>query len=115
MNKIVENIKNYFEYRRNIRVVKRELAGIGAVALPAVRDVSEKGADIVNFAIRLVKSAGSMDGEKLVEMVLNELGALLNTDYNRIMEILTYMASLQPGDIQKIISHSMVETMPHDN
>lgn len=48
-------------------------------------------------------------------MVLNEVSTALQTDNNRIIEILTYMANLQPEDIQKILVHSVVETMPKTN
>lgn len=40
-----------------------------------------------------------------------ELAALLS-DGKRILEIFTYMAELTPEDIQKILVHSSVETMP---
>lgn len=40
-----------------------------------------------------------------------ELAALLS-DQKRILEIFTYMAELTPEDIQKILVHSSVETMP---
>lgn len=42
-----------------------------------------------------------------------ELTALLS-DGKRILEIITYMAELTPEDIQKILVHSAVETMPDD-
>lgn len=42
---------------------------------------------------------------------LGELAALLS-DGKRILEIFTYMAGLKPEDIQKILIHSAVETMP---
>lgn len=42
---------------------------------------------------------------------LGELTALLS-DTGRILEILTYMANLTPEDLQKILIHAAVETMP---
>ena len=48
-------------------------------------------------------------------MVLNEVSNALQTDNNRIIEILSYMANLSPQDIQKVLVHSAVETMPTDN
>lgn len=36
------------------------------------------------------------------------------TDNSRIMEIITYALSLTPEEIQKILVHSVVETMPDD-
>ena len=44
-------------------------------------------------------------------MVLSELASVLNTNESRIIEIASYIATLSAGDIQKIIAHSIVETM----
>ena len=68
-----------------------------------------------NMINKILNETKNIKGKKLVEMVLNELSTALQTDNNRIIEILTYMASLSPQDIQKILVHSMVETMPTDN
>lgn len=82
---MLNKIKEYLEYRRNTKIVKRELTKIAAATLPAVRSA------------------------------LNEVSAALHTDNNRIMKILTYMSELSPEDIQKILVHSVVETLPKDN
>ena len=108
-------IKEYIEYRRNKKIAKRELAKISATALPVIREVSDKGTDIAKFVVKLTNETKNIKGERLVELVLNEVSTALQTDNNRIIEILTYMASLSPQDIQKILVHSIVETMPTDN
>lgn len=112
---MIKKIKEYVEYRKNKKIAKRELAKMGATVLPVVRTVSAKGVDIVKFIVKLTNETKNVDGEHLVEMVLNEVSTALQTDNNRIIEILTYMASLSPQDIQKVLVHSMVETMPNDN
>ena len=112
---MIKRIKEYLEYRRNKRIAKRELAKMAATTLPVIREVSDKGTDIVKFIVKLTNETKNVEGERLVEMVLNEVSTVLQTDNNRIIEILTYMASLSPQDIQKILVHSMVETMPIDN
>ena len=109
---MIKKIREYVEYRKNKKIVKRELAKMGATVLPVVRTVSTKGADIVKFVVKLTNDTKNIDGERLIAMVLNEVSTALQTDNNRIIEILTYMASLSPQDIQKILVHSMVETMP---
>ena len=111
---MIKKIREYVEYRKNKRIVKRELAKMGATVLPVVRTVSTKGADIVKFVVKLTNETKNVDGERLVSMVLNEVSTALQTDNNRIIEILTYMASLSPEDIKKILVHSMVETMPKE-
>ena len=112
---MINRIKEYFEYRRNKKIAKRELAKMAATTLPVIREVSDKGTDIAKFVIKLTNETKNIKGERLVEMVLNEVSTVLQTDNNRIIEILTYMASLSPQDIQKVLVHSAVETMPTDN
>ena len=112
---MINRIKEYFEYRKNKKIAKRELAKMAATALPVVREVSDKGNDIAKFVIRLTNETKNIKGERLVEIVLNEVSTALQTDNNRIIEILTYMASLSPEDIQKILVHSVAETMSTDN
>ena len=109
---MIKKIREYVEYRKNKKIAKRELAKMGATVLPVVRTVSTKGADIVKFIVKLINETKNVDGEHLVEMVLNEVSTALQTDNSRIIDILTYMASLSPQDIQKVLVHSMVETMP---
>ena len=112
---MINKIKEYFEYRRNKRIAKRELAKMAATTLPVIREVSDKGTDIAKFIVKLTNETKNIKGERLVEMVLNEVSTALQTDNNRIIEILTYMASLSPQVIQKVLVHSAVETMPTDN
>lgn len=109
---MINKIKEYLEYRRNKKIAKRELARMAATTLPTIRDASDKGNDFIKFIVKLTNETKNVKGEKLVEMVLNEVSTTLQTDNNRIIEILTYMATLQPEDIQKILVHSVVETMP---
>lgn len=109
---MIKKIKEYWEYRRNKKIAKRELARMAATTLPVIREVSDKGVDIAKFIVKLTNETKNIKGEKLVELVLNEVSTVLQTDNSRIIEILTYMANLNPDDIQKILVHSVVETMP---
>ena len=112
---MIKRIKEYFEYRRNKKIAKREFAKMAVTTLPVIRKVSDKGADIVKFIVKLTNETKNVEGERLIELVLNEVSNALQTDNNRIIEILSYMASLSPQDIQKVLVHSAVETMPTDN
>ena len=112
---MIKRIKEYLEYRRNKKIAKRELSKMAATTLPVIREVSDKGTDIAKFVVKLTNETKNIKGERLVEMVLNEASTALQTDNNKIIEILTYMSNLSPEDIQKILVHSMVETMPTDN
>ena len=108
---IKEKIKEYLEYRNNKKIAKREVAKMVATTLPVVREVSDKGTDIAKFVIKLTNETKGIKGERLVELVLNEVSTALQTDNSRIIEILSYMATLKPEDIQKIIVHATVDTM----
>lgn len=108
-------IKKYLEYRRNRRIAKRELVKMAATTLPVIREVSDKGTDIAKFVVKLTNAAKNVKNEKLIELVLNEVSTALQTDNNRIIEILSYMANLSSEDIQKILVYSMVKTMPTDS
>ncbi len=110
----MKKIKEYLVYRKNKKIAKKELAKMAATTLPVIREVSGKGANIVKFVIKLANETKNISGEKFVKMVLDEVSNALQTDNNRIIEILSYMANLQPSEIQKILTHSMVETMPKD-
>lgn len=112
---MINRIKEYLEYRKNKKIAKRELAKMAATTLPVIREVSDKGTDIAKFVIKLTNETKNVKGERLVELVLNELSTALQTDNSRVIEILSYMANLNPDEIQKILVHSMVETMPTDN
>ena len=112
---MIKRIKEYLEYRRNKKIAKREFTKMVATTLPVIREVSDKGTDIAKFVVKLTNETKNIKGERLVEMVLNEVSTALKTDNNRIIEILTYMAGLSPQDIQKVLVHSAVETMSTDN
>lgn len=111
---MINRIKEYFEYRKNKKIAKKELARMAATTLPVVREVSDKGADIAKFVVKLTNETKNIKGERLVELVLNEVSTALQTSNNRLIEVLSYVASLSPEDIQKIIVHSVVETMDTD-
>ena len=112
---MINRIKEYLEYRKNKKIAKRELAKMAATTIPAIREVSDKGTDIAKFVVKLTNETKNIKGERLVELVLNEVSTALQTDNERIIQIGQYMANLSPQDIQKILVHSVVETMPKDN
>lgn len=112
---MVKKIKEYFEYRKSVRNAKRELIKLMNTTLPLVNSVSERSGDIFNFVVKLTETMRNIDNDKLVEMVLSEVSHALQTDNTRIIEILTYMANLSQQDIQKILVHSVVETMPKED
>lgn len=112
---MMNNFKEYMEYRRNKRIAKRELARIAAVTLPVARETAESKADFVKFVLALSKSTKGMDGKELFETVLSKTAEALKTSDNRLLEITSCIANLTPQDVQKILVHSIVETMPKED
>ena len=111
---MINRNKEYLEYRRNKKIAKKKKKKIAATTLPVIREVADKGTNIAKFVVKLTNETKNIKGERLIELVLNELSTALQTDNNRIIEILTYIASLSPEDIQKVLVHSIVETLPND-
>lgn len=112
---MIRKIKEYLEYRANKKIAKKEIVKMAATILPTIREVSNKSVDIIKFVTKLANESNNIKGERFIEMVLHEISTTLQTSDDRLIEILTYMANLQPSDIQKILVHAVVETMPKDN
>lgn len=108
---MLNKLKKYLEYRRNKKIVKREIATIGATFLPIVSNASSISKDIILFISKLSKELNTVDNEKFLNMLLNELSNVLQTDNERIVEILRYIAQLSPKEINTIITDAMVNTM----
>ena len=107
---MLNKIKEYFRYKKNAKTTKREIAKMAAITLPTINDVLERKAEILKFVTKLTDETKNIEGEKLIEMVLNEVSSALQSDNGRIIQILSYIAKLEPRDIQKIITHAIVET-----
>lgn len=70
---MISMIKNYLKYRKNKKIVKREMAIIGASLLPIISNASILSKDIILFISKLSKETKNVDGEILVKMVLDEV------------------------------------------
>lgn len=111
---MIRKIKEYITYKRNCKTARRELAQLAASALPSLRQTVEQKAEALDFIQNLVLSAREMEGEKLIAMILDKAADKLSTEQPRLVQILTCIAGLSPEDIQKIITHAMVETLPEN-
>lgn len=110
----MKKIREYWEYRNNRKAAKKEFAKMAAAALPAIRRVTEKNAETVEFIHRLADSAKNIEGEQLVKLVLDEAADTLKTSNSRIIKILTYISNLSPEDMRRILVHSVAATMEPD-
>ena len=108
---MVNKIKEYLKYRKNKKIVKREMAVIGASFLPIISNASVISKDISLFISKLSKELNAVGGERFIEMLLNELSSVLQSDNERIVEILKYISKLSPKEIHAIITDAMVNTM----
>lgn len=104
-------IKKYLEYRKNRKIIKKEITKIATTILPVTREFIEKKADTINFINKLIDSTKNIDDKQLIEIVLKEISERLSTNQTRLIEILQYMSNLSPEDIEKILIHSMTETI----
>lgn len=108
---MIKRIREYMEYRNNVKIAKREMAKIMATTLPVVNKVSDKSKDIADCIINITNTSKGLDGKELLEVVLDEVSKTLLTNNERLIEIGSYMAQLSREDIHKILVHSIVETM----
>lgn len=109
---MLKKVKAYLDYKQNIKTAKREFVKMAATALPVTRQFSEKTADIARFVMKLAEESKALQGERLIEMILNETAHMLNAKPERLIQVAAYIANLEPEDIKKILVHAMVETSP---
>lgn len=111
-------IKEYREYRKNKKAVKRELVAIASNTLPLVSKTTGNALKFVNFATHVMEECNNLGSEELA----NRLQEIINdsvktfvdkfeTDESRLFEIIQYIATLNKEDIQKIIVNAQVETL----
>lgn len=109
-----EKIKEYITYKRNKKIAKRELVQMLSTTLPVIREFAEHKADTLDFIKNTALTAKNMDGSELVKMVVDAVANMFSVDHERFIEVGSYLIGLSPEEIQKILVHSMVETI-HDN
>ena len=110
-----KKFKEYRNYKKNKKVVKRELAKIGATTLPTISMLSDKGKNIANFLVKVTNEAKGMNDGELVRMVLEELAYMLETTDEKLVKIFTYIANLSEEDISKIITEAIIKVNEEDD
>ncbi len=104
-------INEYITYKRNKKIAKRELAKMAATTLPVIREFAEHKTDILDFIKNTALAAKNMDGSELVNMVIYAVADMFSVDHERFIEVGSYLVNLSPEEMQKILVHSMVETI----
>ena len=101
---------SYFEYLKNKRIAKKEMIRFMVTTLPLVNEINEKNRDIARFALNLFETCKSVNKEDLINTIIIELCSLFKTTKPRLLEMVEYLMSLSPSDIQKILISSAVNT-----
>ena len=101
---------SYFEYLKNRRIAKREMAKMMATTLPLINRTTEKNAEIAKFGLDLIDACKNVKGEDLINKIIGEVSTLLETTQPRLLEILTYLAAMSPEDLQKVLIHATVHS-----
>lgn len=101
---------SYFEYLKNKRIAKREMAKMMATTLPLINRTTEKNAEIAEFALDLIDACKNVKREDLINKIVEEVSSLLETTQPRLLEILTYLAAMSPEDLQRVLIHATVHT-----
>ena len=118
---MIKKIKEYFEYKKNLRTVKRNIVKFGSTALPLVNLVTKNALGLVNFATRVLDECSNLKEDELLDrlqLIIKDSTSVLadkfETDEARLFEIVKYIVTLDITDIQKIIADAQVETMNKD-
>lgn len=111
---MLRKIKEYIIYRKKKRAIQKELINIATTTLPVLKEFTERKAETAKFFFRILDSTKTVDEDQLVLEVMKLLADKLAIEQSRLLEIIQYMASLSPDEIQKILVHSMIETMPKE-
>lgn len=107
---MINKIKEYLEYKKTKKNVKRELAVIGATFLPLISNAGNITGTIVSFVSKMSNELNGVGGEKFFELLLDELSKTLQTDNERLIEIFSYIAQLSPKEIHSIVTDAIINT-----
>ena len=83
---------------------------IASYTLPVANTVLKRKADIGDFIVKLTDEAKGIEGEELIKMVLSEISFMLETNNERLVEIIKYIVTLSPNDMHKLLVHGIVES-----
>lgn len=107
----MKKINEWIEYRKNKKTAKREIAKIMAVTLPTINSVTSNATDIVKVFVSVTESCKNTPQEELISTVITTIADKFEEDESRVYEIVKYIATLSPSDIQKVLVDATVETM----
>lgn len=80
---MLNKIKNYLKYRKNRKIVKRELAAAGAAFLPLISHAGSVTGTVFAFITKVTNELRDTEGEQFFESLLEELSHALKTDNER--------------------------------
>ena len=113
-----KKIKEYLEYRKNKKIVEKELTRIAVTTLPIIGKTSANALKFINFITYVLNECDKLGGEdlanRLQEIILEVVKTFADkfeTDETRLFEIVKYIANMNPDEIKKIIINAQVETL----
>ena len=109
---MITKIKNYFTYRRNRKILKREMVNIAAYCAPTVTAALYSWTNLTDVVVNIVEELRETDRDELITTLVDRVATLLGTTNTRLVDILSYIAQLPLEDIQTIVAHAMVESNP---
>lgn len=107
---MLKRMKEYFEYKKKVKKVKREVIEFGATLFPLINKTTSNALNFVNFLTHIMEECNKLEGDELITSVLNVIADKFETNESRLYEIVKYIATMSKEDLQKVLIHAMVET-----
>ena len=106
---MIKKIKDYIEYRKNLRAVKKELVKAAATTLPLVSKTASNALRLVNFATYVMEECAKLGGDNLADRLqeiisdaIKTFAAKFETDESSLFETVQYIARMSPEEIRKV-------------
>lgn len=107
----MSKLNEWIEYRKNKKTAKREIAKIMAATLPTINSVTSNATDIAKVFVSVTESCKNTPQDELVSTAITTIADKFEEDESRVYEIVKYITTLSPTDINKILVDATVETM----
>lgn len=113
-----KRMKEYREYRNNMRVAKREFAKLASTSLPLISLTSANALKFVQFVTKVMNECNDFADEELLDRLetithdtVSVFADKFEVDEPRLFEILQYISTLSTEDLRKIVVDATVETL----
>jgi len=115
---MIKKFKDYLVYRKNKKIYKKNIAMLGATALPLINLITSNGLNFVAFATNVMNECKGLEHQELINKLENIymesikiFADKFETTNERLFEIVKYVANLDKEDIKKIVVDAQLETL----